>query len=84
MSSKSRSIGQRLSHARSPGLRAEIAQDWCRNWMEDQVQVLRMLEQAERVKDWHGIGAAVAQLRAVTDKRFAALPGVLAKLAEEV
>jgi len=82
MSSNSRSIGQRLAKAKAPGLKAEIAQDWARNWEEDQTQVLRRLEQAHKHKNWHGIGATVAQLRAITDKRFFALPNVISKLSE--
>lgn len=84
MSAKSRSIGQILSRTKTLERRAEIAQDWSHNWMQDQAGILRLLEQAERDRDWHRVGAAAAQLRAVTEKRFAAFPGVITKLTEQM
>jgi hypothetical protein len=82
MSAGQRSINQRLTRAKAPGLRAQIVQEWAINWKQDQTSVLRQLEQAERMQDWHRAGSAIAQLRAVTEKRFAAFPGVVEKLAE--
>lgn len=87
MSASDRSIAQRLSRAKAPGRRAEVAQDWARNWArnwaQDQSTALLMLERARCAQDWRGIGQAVAQLRAITDKRFGALSAVIKSLAAE-
>lgn len=83
MSASDRSIAQRLDRAKAPGRRAEVAQDWAHNWAQDQAQALQLLERAQRAQDWHGVRLAAAQLRAISDKRFSALPSVLAKLAAD-
>lgn len=82
MSSGQRSIKQRMQRAKAPGLRLTVARDWAENWRADQSAVVADLSRARRATDWNGIDAGIAQLRAVTEKRFAALPGVLDALAE--
>lgn len=77
MSAPHRSIKQRLAKAKAPSLKRTIAHDWAKNWEDDQMDIVRQLRQGLRHEDMRTIAAAVMQLAAVTEKRFAALSGVI-------
>ena len=76
-----RSINQQLKKKKktAPELRINLAQDWARNWMQDQNEVLRSMENAQ---NWEDIESGLSQLRAITEKRFSALQEVLLNLAD--
>jgi hypothetical protein len=81
MSAKKRSIKQRLACAKAPGLKLDIAQDWAKNWYDDQASAIASLNAAQDKQDWQKLSRGMDQLRLITVRRFAALPNVLAAVA---
>ena len=82
MSARSLTINQRLRKAKSSAVRQEIAQDWTRNWHQDQRQAVELLLRAIAVQDWREAKFAADQLAGITEKRFSALPRVFAQVGE--
>lgn len=83
MSQQHRSIAQRLRRAKSPESKREAALDWARNWGEEQMGLIRQLEQAVAQDDYDRLCTVTGQIKAVTDKRFAALPRVLTAMKDD-
>lgn len=82
MSAKDRSIKQRLSRAKAPGLKLTVATDWASNWEDEQRRIVAMLGASLQRNDAASSADAWRQLDGITGKRFAALPGVLSALAD--
>ncbi|MBP1807000.1 hypothetical protein [Rubellimicrobium aerolatum] len=83
MTLKSRSIGERLSRAKSPEVRREIMADWIKDWERDQLAIVAELNQALDQRDWSQVSRGAGQLRAVTQERLGALQRILQRLAGE-
>lgn len=79
---RSRAIGDRLRRASTPAVRATVARDWAVNWREEQAFLLARLDEALARSDVQGAREMARQLRAISAKRFSALPRVLASLIE--
>lgn len=80
---KRRSIGERLKSARSPDAKRKAVTDWSRDWQRDQEDIVRQLETALRTNDYDAMCSATGQLKAVTEKRFTGLAGVLRRLTDQ-
>lgn len=80
MSQQHRSISQRLKRAKSVESKQEAAQDWAANWQREQAGLIRDLEQAISNDDYDQLCIVSGQLKAVTEKRFDALPKVITAL----
>ena len=78
--SSHRSISQRLQRAKSPELKQEIAQEWAISWYQEQMALIAKLEHAIQNNNIDQLCVATGQLKAVTSKRFDALPNVLNSL----
>lgn len=76
------SISQRMKRAKSTDAKRQTALKWAANWQEDQDEIVRGLERAVRNQDHGMLISYIGQLRAVNEKRFTALPGVLNALLE--
>lgn len=81
-SDKHRSIGERIKRAKSPEARAATLDAWVRNWEEDQMAVLEMIEEGVRTMDPDLLQPGAGQLRALTLKRMQGLRNVLRLLTE--
>lgn len=79
---KHRSINQRLARAKSLDTKREILSDWSENWKAEQLTLVQRLEKAIGNDDFDELCIVVGQLKAVTDKRFLALPKIFSKLTE--
>lgn len=77
---KRRSIGERLNRAKSPEVKQEVARDWAADWAREQKLLIGKLEQAVKTDDYDQLCIVTGQLKAVTEKRFCALPNVIAKI----
>lgn len=77
---KRRSIGERLNRAKSPEVKQEVARDWASDWDREQKSLIAQLEQAVKNDDYDKMCIVTGQLKAVTEKRFKALPNVIAKI----
>jgi len=75
-----RSINQRLNRAGSLTVKKEIALDWAISWRNEQSELMRKLGQAVKDDDFDALCIITGQLKAVTDKRFTALPNVIEHL----
>lgn len=80
---KRRSIGERLDRAKSLSVRIEIAYDWLANWMQDHDAEIRHMETALQHGRTLEAGRALGRLKALSDKRFGAMPRVIDALADE-
>ncbi len=80
MSAKNRSIRQRLARAGSPEVQLETALDWAAAWHREQSNLVRMLGKAIKDDNYDQLCIVTGQLKAVTIKKFAALPNVISKL----
>lgn len=74
---KRRSIGERLNRAKSPEVKQQAARDWVADWERDQKSLIAQLEQAVKTDDYDQLCIVTGQLKAVTEKRFNALPNVI-------
>jgi len=79
---KHKSISQRLAKAGSLATKREIGHDWSANWQQEQKRLIHKLEQAISADDYAQLCIITGQLKAVTEKRFSALPKVIEKLTE--
>ena len=79
---KHRSISQRLARAGSLGVKTEIALDWAQSWHTEQMQLIHRLEQAIKKDDYDELCIVCGQIKAVSEKRFKALPKVLTTLSK--
>lgn len=77
------SIGERLRKAHSLDVRRKIALDWTANWIADHDETIRDLECRLARGDIAGAGQSLAQIKGLSDKRFAALPNLIEKLTDE-
>ena len=75
--SKHRSISQRLSRAKSVEVKQEVALDWATNWQNEQSGLILQLGKAIANDDYDLQCRISGQLKAVTEKRFIALPKVI-------
>lgn len=82
MKNNHKSISQRLRSARKVETKKEIALDWAQNWQEDHDDLIRKLERAIRTDDYDLLCRVTGQLKTVGQKRFEALPKILAHLAD--
>lgn len=80
---KHRSINQRLNRAKSLDTKREILTDWTANWKGEQLILIKQLEHAISNDDYDQLCIVAGQLKAVTDKRFDALPKIFDKLTVE-
>ena len=72
-----RSIGERLKIARSPETKRIILSEWVDGWEREQAQLTLNFSLGAEICDYDAVMIAVGQLRAVTQKRFEALYGIL-------
>ena len=79
MSSR-RSIGERLSRAKTPEVKQEVALDWAASWQAEHDKLFKDIERAISHDNYDALCIAVGQLKTVHGKKFAALPGVIKKL----
>jgi len=79
---KHRSISQRLARAKSLDTKKEIALDWAKNWQHEQCKLITQLGMAVKNDDYDQLCIVTGQLKAVAEKRFSALPNVIANLSE--
>lgn len=82
MKQKHLSIGQRLKKARRPETKRQVALNWVENWKDDHDQLIRSLERAIQTDDYDLLCRTTGQLKAVGEKRFAALPNVILHFAD--
>ena len=75
-----RSISQRLKKAKSIEVRREILRDWSAAWQREQMELIGQLEQAIKHDDYDALCIATGQLKAVSQKKFEALPRVIETL----
>lgn len=78
---KHRSIGERLSRAKTIAVKQEVAQDWATSWRAEHDLLFAQIEQAIKRDDYDSLCISVGQLKVVNGKKFTALPGVITKLA---
>lgn len=84
MSRAERSINQRLHRAKSAPVRLETALEWAQDWRAEQSDLVARLGRAVALDDYDLQCRITGELKAVTEKRFGALPGVLRALIGEV
>ncbi len=77
---KHKSISQRLKTAGTLELKLKIAHDWSLNWQREQSQLVADLGQAIKANKFDDLCIIAGELKAVTEKRFTALPKVLAAI----
>lgn len=77
MSARSLSISQRLAKAKAPETKKEVAKDWAANWQQEQQRLVAQLERAVAADDYDQLCQVTGQIKAVSEKRFGALPKVL-------
>lgn len=77
-----RSVAQRLKRAKSSQVKQNIALDWATNWHKEQAELINRLGNAISTDNYDDLCIAAGQLKAVTDKRFAALPNILNSLSQ--
>lgn len=75
-----RSISQRLSKAKSTEVKHTVAQDWATSWELEQSNLIQQLGRAVKNNDYDALCVVTGELKAVTQKRFSALPKVLMAL----
>lgn len=80
---KRRSIGERMDRAKSLDVRRQIAHDWTANWMQDHDSEMRAIETALQRGRVAEAGQALGRLKALSDKRFNAMPRVIEALTDE-
>jgi len=80
MSQQHRSITQRLRRAKSTESKQEAALDWAANWQAEQLGLVKSLEWALAHDDYDALCRVTGHIKAVTDKRFIALPKVIEAL----
>lgn len=80
--SQNRSISQRLAKAKSPESKEEAALDWAQSWEREQLALIAKLEQGIKHDNYDDLCIATGQLKAVSNKKFEALPKVITKLIE--
>jgi lactate dehydrogenase-like 2-hydroxyacid dehydrogenase len=74
-------ISQRLQKAKRQSVKIEVAQDWAKNWQAEMFSLILDLEKAVSSDDYDAMCRATGQIKAVTIKRFDALPKVLNAIA---
>jgi len=77
VSSKSRSISQRLVKIKDPDVRLKVAEEWVDEFKGNQESVVRKLIISANSGDMDQVEKYLAQLVSVTEKLFSALPRVL-------
>lgn len=78
-----RSISERLSRAGSLSVRREIAHDWHASWRADHDAEIGAMERALQRGAVAEAGQALGRLKALSDKRFLALPNLIEALSDE-
>lgn len=64
-------------------VKREILNDWSASWSSEQLTLIKRIESAIRSDDYDELCVACGQLKAVTEKRFAALPKIFDRLTTE-
>jgi len=77
---KHRSISQILDRSKSAESRRAITINWSKSWENETMELIRNLEQAVRAMDYDQLCINTRQLKAVTQKRFGALPNIFMHL----
>lgn len=77
MSRQHRSINQRLRRAKTPEVKRETAIDWANEWRAEQAGLVKALGHAIARDEYDDLCRIAGQIKAVTEKRFAALPKVI-------
>ncbi|MGN7457473.1 hypothetical protein ACTHPH_21900 [Paenibacillus pasadenensis] len=77
------SVGQRIKKAGTLARQEEIALAWAEDWQAEYDRLIRSLEAAVRHNDYDQLCRMTGQLKAVGQKKFSALPGVIRALAVE-
>lgn len=72
-----RSISQRLAKAKALETKKEVALDWAANWAQEQDGLVKQLEAAVAKDDYDQLCRVTGQIKAVSQKRFEALPKVI-------
>lgn len=80
---KRRSISERLNRAGTLAVRREIAHDWQANWMQDHDAEIIAIERALQRGSIQEAGQALGRLKALSEKRFGALPKVIDALSDD-
>lgn len=80
---KHRSISERLARAGTLSVRREIAHDWQANWMQDHDAEIQAIERALQRGHIQEAGQALGRLKALSDKRFTAMPRVIEALSDD-
>lgn len=78
-----RSVSQRLKRAKSAEGKAAVLADWSKSWETEVFGLIRQIEHGIRTNDYDLLCRATGQLKAVSGKRFHALPNVLAHFVPE-
>ncbi len=78
MSRKNLSISQRLRKSKSDPVKLIVAQDWATTWKKEQKYLISALERAVKLDDYDALCITTGKLKAVTNKKFAGLPRVIA------
>lgn len=71
------SISQRLRKAKRPGLKAQIAAKWSKEWESEFLAHMREIEWALRTGDYELVEDITYNLKIDSLKRFTALPRVI-------
>ena len=76
MERKNRSITDRIKRCKNDQKRFEIALQWMDNWKAEQSKLCEKLSTSARINDYDEACICTGQLRAVTEKKFAALNNI--------
>lgn len=63
--------------------KGEILTDWSGSWKAEQLGLITQLEQAIKADDYDQLCIATGQLKAMSNKRFDALPNIFSKLTSD-
>lgn len=75
-----RSISQRLKKAKSQEAKSATVIEWAGAWQSEQSYLIDRIGKAIARDDFDDLSIALGELRAMSDKKFVALPKVLAAL----
>jgi hypothetical protein len=75
-----RSINQRLARAKSPEAKALTLKEWANSWQQEQMQLISAIGKAIADNDYDTQCILIGELKAVSVKKFEALPKVLLSL----
>ena len=78
-----RSISERLRRAKTPEAMFVTITDWSADWRADQEDIVAQHEEAIQTMDYDALCSATGQLKAVTEKRFTGLAGVIRRLTDQ-